>query len=122
MQNCKIFIWSRRSYFYQLAPDACIPDEIQPTTVIEDKLTSDDGTAWDDVAKINSLESQRNLHVAEGRPFYEAVACIDGRGVRERREDMRQMLLRLNGKVSPMATLDQLITHTRIRDFVSAVN
>jgi len=89
MQNCKIFIWSRRSYFYLLAPDACIPDEIQPTTVIEDKLTSDDGTAWDDVAKINSLESQRNQHVAEGRPFYEVAACIDGRGFRERREDMR---------------------------------
>jgi hypothetical protein len=80
MQNCKIFIWSRRSYFCLLAPDACIPDEIQPATVIEDKLTSDDGTAWDDVAKINSLERQRNLHVAEGRPFYEVVACIDGRG------------------------------------------
>jgi len=61
-----------------------------------------------------------NLHVAEGRPFYEVVACIDGRGFRERREDMRQMLLRLNGKVFTMATLDQLITHTRIREFVSA--
>ena len=120
MQNCRIFIWSRRSYFYLLAPDACIPDEIQPTTVIEDKLTSDDTTAWDDAARIHALESQRNRHVAEGRPFYEVVACIDGRGVRERREDMRQMVLRLNGKVSPMATLDRLITHTRIRDFVSA--
>jgi len=83
-------------------------------------LTSDDGTAWDDVAKINSLESQRNLHVAESRPFYEVVACIDGRGFRERREDMRQMLLRLNGKVFTMATLAHLITHSRIRDFVSA--
>jgi hypothetical protein len=41
-------------------------------------------------------------------------------GFRERREDMRQMLLRLNRKVLPMATLDPLITHTRIRDFVNA--
>ena len=32
---------------------------------------------------------------------------------------MRQMLLRLNGKVFTMATLDQLVTHTRIREFVS---
>jgi hypothetical protein len=33
---------------------------------------------------------------------------------------MRQMLLRLSGKVFTMATLDQLITHARIREFVSA--
>jgi hypothetical protein len=102
------------------APDFCIPDEIHPAVVIEAKLTSDDGTARDKVARIKELETQRNQHVAEGRPFYEVVACIDGRGFRERREDMRQMLLRLNGKVFTMATLDQLITHTRIREFVSS--
>ena len=88
--------------------------------VIEAKLTSDDGTARDKVARIKELETQRNQHEAEGRPHYEVVACIDGRGFRERREDMRHMLLRLKGKVFTMATLDQLITHTRIQEFVSA--
>jgi len=33
---------------------------------------------------------------------------------------MRQMLLRLNGKVFTTATLDRLTHHTRIREFVSA--
>jgi hypothetical protein len=101
------------------APDFCIPDEINPAVVIEAKITSDDGTARDKVARIKELETQRNQHVAEGRPHYEVVACIDGRGFRERREDMRQMLLRLNGKVFTMATLDQLVAHTGIREFVS---
>jgi hypothetical protein len=50
--------------------------------VIEAKLTSDDGTARDKVARIKNLETQRNQHVAR----------IDGRGFRERCEDMRQML------------------------------
>jgi hypothetical protein len=101
------------------APDFCIPDEINPAVVIEAKITSDDGTARDKVARIKVLESQRNQHLAEGRAQYEVVACIDGRGFRERREDMRQMLLLLNGKVFTMATLDQLVTHTRIKEFVS---
>ena len=77
------------------APDFCVPDEVSPAIVIEAKITSDDGTARDKVARIKELETQRNHHVDEGRPHYEVVACIDGRGFRERREDMRQMLLRL---------------------------
>jgi hypothetical protein len=101
------------------APDFCIPDEINPAVIIEAKITSDDGTARDKVARIKELETQRNQHVAEGRPHYEVIACIDGRGFRERREDMRQMLLRLDGKVFTMTTLDQLVTHTRIREFVA---
>lgn len=101
------------------APDFCIPDEINPAVVIEAKITSDDGTARDKVARIKELETQRNEYVTAGRPGYEVVACIDGRGFRERREDMRQLLLRLGGKVFTTATLDHLTTHTRIREFVS---
>ncbi|MHB8162667.1 MAG: hypothetical protein ACYDGT_09265 [Thermoleophilia bacterium] len=101
------------------APDFCIPDEIEPVAVIEAKITSDDGTARDKVARIKELETQRNRHVEEGRPYYEVIACIDGRGFRQRREDMRQLLLRLNGKVFTLATLDQLIIHSRIREFIS---
>ena len=101
------------------APDFCIPDELSPVVVIEAKITSDDGTARDKVTRIKELETQRNKHVAAGRPWYEVVACIDGRGFRQRREDMRQLLLRLGGKVFTTATLDQLIPHTGIRDFIS---
>lgn len=101
------------------APDFCIPDELSPAVIIEAKITSDDGTARDKVARIKELETQRNEHVAAGRSPYEVVACIDGRGFRQRREDMRQLLLRLDGKVFTTATLDQLIFHTRIREFTT---
>ena len=101
------------------APDFCIPDELKPVVVIEAKITSDDGTARDKVARIKVLENQRNQHASKGWPHYEVVACIDGRGFRERREDMRQLLIGLEGKVFTMASLDQLVNHTRIREFVT---
>ncbi len=101
------------------APDFCIPDELSPAVIIEAKITSDDGTARDKVARIKELETQRKDHVAAGRPSYEVVAYIDGRGFRQRREDMRQLLMRLDGKVFTTATLDQLIPHTRIREFAT---
>jgi hypothetical protein len=39
------------------APDFCIPDELDPVVVIEAKITSDDGTARDKVARIKVLAS-----------------------------------------------------------------
>lgn len=98
------------------APDFCIPNEIAPELIIEAKITSDDGTARDKVTRIRNLATQRDKHVASGekRP-YEVVACIDGRGFRERWEDMRQMLTDLDGKVFTAATLDQLFEHTRLK-------
>lgn len=101
------------------APDFCIPDEINPAIIIEAKVTSDDGTARDKVTRIKELETQRNKHVREGKSDYEVIACIDGRGFRQRRADMRDLLLRLNGKVFTAATLDHLISNTRIREFVT---
>ena len=35
-----------------------------------------------------------------------------------RREDMRKMLLATRGKVFTLATLDQLIEHSRLREFL----
>lgn len=101
------------------APDFCVPDEHNPAVVIEAKLTSDDGTARDKVARIKVLATQRARHIAGGMAPYEVVACIDGRGFRQRREDMRQMLRELDGKVFTAATLDQLIANTRLREFVT---
>jgi hypothetical protein len=101
------------------APDFCVPDELSPIAVIEAKITSDDGTARDKVARIKELETQRNEHVRAGWRHYEVIACIDGRGFRQRREDMRQLLLRLNGKVFTTATLDSLIPYTRIRELIT---
>ncbi len=101
------------------APDFCIPDELNPTVIIEAKITSDDGTARDKVTRIKELETQRNKHVADGKSSYEVVACIDGRGFRQRRADMRDLLLRLDGKVFTTSTLDRLIPHTGIAKYVS---
>jgi len=102
------------------APDFCIPDELNPAVVIEAKITSDDGTARDKVTRIKALATQRDAHVAAGWPSYEVVACVDGRGFKQRREDMRQMLLALDGKVFTTATLDRLLEFTRLRNFVTA--
>lgn len=102
------------------APDFCIPDEVNPVVIIEAKITSDDGTARDKVTRIKELETQRNKHVSEGKAFYEVVACIDGRGFRQRRADMRDLLLRLDGKVFTAATLDRLIASTGIRAFMNS--
>lgn len=101
------------------APDFCIPDEVAPAVVIEAKITSDDGTARDKVARIKVLASQRDERIRRGGAAYEVIACIDGRGFRQRRADMGQMLTELNGKVFTTATLEHLLTHTRIREFVA---
>lgn len=97
---------------FRQAPDFCIPDETNPAVVIEAKITSDDGTARDKVARMKVLAADAN-----GR--YEVVACIDGRGFRQRREDMRQLLIELKGKVFTTASLSNLLTHSRIREFVA---
>ncbi|MGH2534510.1 MAG: hypothetical protein ACRDJW_19760 [Thermomicrobiales bacterium] len=108
---------------FDQAPDFCVPDEVSPVVVIEAKITSDDGTARDKVTRIKNLVTQRNDQVAGGRfRPYEVVACVDGRGFRQRREDMRQLLLALDGKVFTTATLDDLIANTRLREFVTSPN
>jgi len=104
---------------FDQAPDFCIPDEISPVVVIEAKITSDDGTARDKVARIKVLAAQQQARLGATGTGYEVVACIDGRGFRERRQDMRQLLMQLQGKVFTTASLSSLITHTRIRDFVT---
>ena len=97
------------------APDFCIPDEIDPIVVIEAKIASDDGTARDKIARIKQLESNRQR---QGQK-YQVVACIDGRGFGVRRDLMRQLLVDLHGKVFTMATLGQLLTHTRISEYIT---
>lgn len=102
------------------APDFCIPDELNPAVIIEAKITSDDGTARDKITRIKELETQRNKHVLKGRSYYEVVACIDGRGFRQRRADMRDLIIRLNGKVFTTMTLDHLLINTMISKYVSS--
>jgi hypothetical protein len=103
---------------YDQVPDFFIPDEYNPAVLIEAKITGDDGTARDKATRIVHLAEMRDERLRQGLPGFEVVACIDGRGFGVRREDMRRMLLKTNGKVFTLATLDQLISHTRLREFL----
>ncbi len=103
---------------YEQAPDFFVPDEFNPSVVIEAKITGDDGTARDKVARIERLTRMREDRRRAGQPEFEVVACIDGRGFGVRREDMRSLITMTNGKVFTLATLDQMVSHTRLEDFL----
>jgi len=98
---------------FDQAPDFIIPDEFNPAVVIEAKLTEDDGTARDKVARVQRL---RTLRDEAGKP-YDVVACIAGRGFKVRREDMRRLLQATGGKVFTLSSMHLLIDFTRIREF-----
>lgn len=100
---------------FEQAPDFFAPDEIEPTVIIEAKICGDDGTARDKVSRILRLASMRDDRIREGKPSFEVVACIDGRGFGVRREDMRQLLVATKGKVFTMATLPELIDNTALK-------
>ena len=103
---------------YEQAPDFFVPDEFSPSIVIEAKITGDDGTARDKVARIERLTRMRNDRRRAGQADFHVVACIDGRGFGVRREDMRSLITMTEGKVFTLATLDQMIAHTRLQEFL----
>ncbi|WP_129840904.1 hypothetical protein [Streptomyces sp. RFCAC02] len=105
---------------FEQAPDFFVPDELAPAVVIEAKITGDDGTARDKVARLLRLAAMRDARERAGRPSFELVACVDGRGFGVRRQDMRDLLCATNGKVFTLATLPALITHTGISAFTTA--
>ncbi len=98
---------------FDQSPDFIIPDEFNPVAIIEAKLTEDDGTARDKVARIQRLRTLRD----ESGKTYDVIACIAGRGFRVRREDMRRILEATDGKVFTLSTMNLLIEHTRISEY-----
>lgn len=105
---------------FDQAPDFCIPDEIDPVAVIEAKITSDDGTARDKVARVETLASQRDKHVAEGKKrYYQVIACIDGRGFKQRKRDMKKLISITEGKVFSTATLGDMVENTSIARLIT---
>jgi hypothetical protein len=100
---------------FDQAPDFIVPDEFNPSVVIEAKLTEDDGTARDKVTRVQRLRTLRD----EGGQSYDVVACIAGRGFKVRRNDMRRLLQATSGKVFTLATIEYLVQCTRIKDFVT---
>lgn len=104
---------------FDQTPDFIIPSEFNPQVVIEAKITEDDGTARDKVTRIQHL-GELSLHGrSKGKPKYEVIACIGGRGFGVRREDMKKMLLATRGKVFTFKTLPRLVECTRLKEFKS---
>lgn len=98
---------------FDQTPDFIIPDEFTPVAVIEAKLTEDDGTARDKVARVQRLRTLRD----ESGQDYDVIACIAGRGFKVRREDMRRILQATDGKVFTLTTMHMLIDYTRIGEY-----
>ncbi|HEX5411848.1 MAG TPA: hypothetical protein VFZ27_08285 [Terriglobia bacterium] len=103
---------------FEQAPDFIIPDEFNPQVVIEAKLAEDDGTARDKVTRVQHLYtlSMRDRTPKEG-PRYEVIACIAGRGFKQRREDMKKLLVATRGKVFTLGNISRLVQCSRLREF-----
>jgi len=102
---------------FDQAPDFIVPDEFEPSVIIEAKLTEDDGTARDKATRIMRLCEMSAERERSGGRRYEVIACLAGRGFGVRREDMRQMILKTNGKIFTPKTLDRLVDCTSLRIF-----
>lgn len=102
---------------FDQAPDFFIPDEIAPKVIIEAKITGDDGTARDKVARILRLAHMRDEREANGEPAYQVIACIDGRGFGVRQQDCRDLLKATRGKLFTANSLGDLIEYTDLADF-----
>lgn len=99
---------------FDQAPDFVVPNEFNPQVVIEAKLTEDDGTARDKVTRVQHLATLSMESQPVGRPRFEVVACIAGRGFGVRREDMKKLLLATRGKVFTLQNMNELVEHTRL--------
>jgi len=93
--------------------------EFNPQAIIEAKITEDDGTARDKVARIQRLGTLSMEGQPKGKPKYEVIACIAGRGFGVRREDMKKMLLATRGKVFTLQNLDKLVDCTGLKKLKS---
>jgi RNase P/RNase MRP subunit POP5 len=103
---------------FDQAPDFIIPTEVSPAVVIEAKIVGDDGTARDKVARILRLANMRDDRFRAGKPPFQLVACVDGRGFGIRRQDMKDMLKATKGKIFTLSTLDHLILNTELKNFL----
>ena len=104
---------------FDQAPDFIIPNEFNPSVIIEAKLTEDDGTVRDKVTRVQHLRSMSLEGQPSNRPRYEVVACIAVRGFGVRREDMKKLLIATQGKVFTLQNLPRLIEHTKLQQFVT---
>jgi len=109
---------AERVHGFEQAPDFIIPNEFNPQVIIEAKIAEDDGTARDKVTRVQHLHtlSMRGRSEEEG-PAYEVIACIAGRGFKQRKQDMRKLIEATRGKVFTLQTLSHLVEHTKLKTF-----
>jgi hypothetical protein len=88
------------------APDFLIPSE-NAKVIIEAKLTEDDGTARDKVARVQTLRQYEDERPRAKRRTI--VAVIDGRGFGHRLPDLNRMLKACEGQVYTLDELDKLV-------------
>ncbi len=91
---------------FEQAPDFLIPAE-KPKVIIEAKLTEDDGTARDKVARLQALRQYERARPASKRRTI--VAVIDGRGFGYRGADLNRMLQACEGHVYTLDELELLV-------------
>jgi hypothetical protein len=103
---------------FEQAPDFFVPDEKVHRIIIEAKITGDDGTARDKVARILRLAQMRDERETKGQPAFQLIACVDGRGFGVRKQDCRDLLRATRGKLFTANTLEDLIEFTDLADFV----
>lgn len=109
---------AERVHGFEQAPDFIIPNEFNPQIVIEAKIAEDDGTARDKVTRVQHLHTlSMRGRTAEQGPAYEVVACIAGRGFKQRKQDMRKLIEATRGKVFTLQTLPFLVEHTKLKLF-----
>ncbi len=89
-------------------PDFFCPEPGAPTAVIEAKMTNDDGTARDKIARVLRLAEMRDSREREYRRGFAVIACIAGRGFAIRKSDMKDLLFATRGKVFTLSQIDRL--------------
>ena len=102
---------------FEQTPDFIVPNQFNPKVIIEAKFTEDDGTARDKVTRIENLVTLSVKGQPAGKPKYEVIACIAGRGFGVRRSDMKKLILSTKGKVFTPKTLDRLVDNSGLRSF-----
>lgn len=104
---------------FDQVPDFVVPSEFNPRVVIEAKIAEDDGTARDEVTRVQHLASLSGVRRRSGADPFQVVAVIGGRGFSVRREDLKKLLLATGGKVFTLRQLDSLVRHTDLAAFAS---
>jgi hypothetical protein len=102
---------------FKQTPDFIVPNQFNPKVIIEAKFTEDDGTARDKVTRIENLVTLSLKGQPAGKPKYEVIACIAGRGFGVRRSDMKKLILSTKGKVFTPKTLDRLVDNSGLSSF-----